>query len=469
MTRDQVRVFLLAVATLAGVAWPIVSTASPEPRSRLEILGLAPTGAALAGAISAQQHLLVDLLLAARADVNGTDAEGRTPLFAAAFFGDWELVPKLLAAGADANRTGPHRVTPLMLAAAGHQAALRALLDHGAALDAADEFGHTALHYAIAANRRTIALYLLSLNPKPAPPCTDGRDLLALATETQDWSLIGPILERLPAGGGWNVSARSALAYAVAAKDVEKTRLVLSKFSGPPVPDGHRQPLLAYAAAVNELALGRLLLDAGADPNTPVSGPLDPDFIEDVKPNFLRNYLNEEPGMTTLMVAAGLGHTEFVKLLLEKGASRSQATRSKYKLVPLYFAAWGEHAETLQVLIGNAPSPNEMRIEISLASQRATLFRDGVSSFNTGISTGRKGFPTPTGQFVITDKKIDHVSTIYKVKMPYFMRLNCRDFGMHEGDVPDYPASHGCIRLPAEAARKFFKEVPIGTLVTITN
>jgi ankyrin repeat protein len=210
--------------------------------------------------------------------------------------------------------------------------------------------------------------------------------------------LIGPILERLPAGGGWNGSARAALASAVAAKDVEKTRLVLSKFSGPPVPDGHRQPLLAYAAAVNELALGRLLLDAGADPNTPVSGPLDPDFVEDVKPNFLRNYLSEEPGMTTLMVAAGLGHTEFVKLLLEKGANRFQATRSKSKLIPLYFAAWGEHADTLQVLIGNAPAPSEMRIEISLASQRATLFRDGASAFNTEISTGRQGYSTPTGQ-----------------------------------------------------------------------
>jgi lipoprotein-anchoring transpeptidase ErfK/SrfK len=69
----------------------------------------------------------------------------------------------------------------------------------------------------------------------------------------------------------------------------------------------------------------------------------------------------------------------------------------------------------------------------------------------------------------VTDKKTFHMSSIYKVKMPFFMRLSCRDFGMHEGYVPDYPASHGCIRLPSEAARKFFKEVPIGTLVTITN
>jgi lipoprotein-anchoring transpeptidase ErfK/SrfK len=88
---------------------------------------------------------------------------------------------------------------------------------------------------------------------------------------------------------------------------------------------------------------------------------------------------------------------------------------------------------------------------------------------HTGISTGKAGYATPTGEFVVTDKKLVHVSTIYKVEMPYFMRLSCKDFGMHEGYVPDYPASHGCIRLPSEAAHRLYKEVPIGTLVTITN
>src|SRR5438034_619132 len=72
-----------------------------------------------------------------------------------------------------------------------------------------------------------------------------------------------------------------------------------------------------------------------------------------------------------------------------------------------------------------------------------------------------------TGQFVITNKERNHRSTIYKVDMPYFMRLSCLDFGMHAGIVPNYPASHGCIRLPSEAARKFFSEIPIGTLVTV--
>ena len=95
------------------------------------------------------------------------------------------------------------------------------------------------------------------------------------------------------------------------------------------------------------------------------------------------------------------------------------------------------------------------------------VIKDGVTVFTTQCSTGRQGFTTPVGSYVITDKDRDHRSTIYKVPMPYFMRLNCRDFGMHEGVVQPYPASHGCIRLPSEAARKLFVEIPIGTVVMI--
>ena len=68
---------------------------------------------------------------------------------------------------------------------------------------------------------------------------------------------------------------------------------------------------------------------------------------------------------------------------------------------------------------------------------------------------------------MVTDKKRSHVSSLYHVQMPFFMRLNCLDFGMHAGNVPNYPASHGCIRLPAEIAQKLFAEIPVGTVVTI--
>ncbi|MDB6151759.1 MAG: hypothetical protein JWL90_212, partial [Chthoniobacteraceae bacterium] len=144
-------------------------------------------------------------------------------------------------------------------------------------------------------------------------------------------------------------------------------------------------------------------------------------------------------------------------------------TRSKYKLVPLNFAAWAKSPESMQVLLENSPAPEQIRIEISIGSQRAQLIKNGIPVLSTSISTGRRGYPTPQGRFVITDKDRSHVSTIYKVKMPFFMRLSCREFGMHEGYAANPFASHGCIRLPAQVARQLYREVPIGTLVTITE
>ena len=99
--------------------------------------------------------------------------------------------------------------------------------------------------------------------------------------------------------------------------------------------------------------------------------------------------------------------------------------------------------------------------------QSVALLRDGVRIYHARCSTGRAGHLTKRGEFVITNKERNHRSTIYHVEMPYFMRLSCLDFGMHAGYVPNHPASHGCIRLPEDTARKFFSEIPVGTLVTV--
>jgi lipoprotein-anchoring transpeptidase ErfK/SrfK len=136
-------------------------------------------------------------------------------------------------------------------------------------------------------------------------------------------------------------------------------------------------------------------------------------------------------------------------------------------MIALYFAAELGHWQDAQLLLGSGPAPEHLRIEISLASQHMALIKDGVPVLDSICSTGREGFSTKRGYFVITDKERNHRSTIYKVDMPYFMRLSCLDFGMHEGVVPNYPASHGCIRLPGDTARKLFAEIPIGTVVAV--
>jgi lipoprotein-anchoring transpeptidase ErfK/SrfK len=92
---------------------------------------------------------------------------------------------------------------------------------------------------------------------------------------------------------------------------------------------------------------------------------------------------------------------------------------------------------------------------------------EGNELFSTKVSTGRKGFATPTGEFVITDKNREWTSTIYHSSMPYFQRLSCSDFGLHQGVVPGYPASHGCIRVPAGNAAKLFAMTEEGDRVRI--
>ena len=68
---------------------------------------------------------------------------------------------------------------------------------------------------------------------------------------------------------------------------------------------------------------------------------------------------------------------------------------------------------------------------------------------------------------MVTDKYKDWKSTIYPAKMPFFLRLSCKDFGMHAGVLPGYPASHGCVRLPEQIAKLMYEKVSVGTPVTI--
>ena len=264
----------------------------------------------------------------------------------------------------------------------------------------------------------------------------------------------------------WSAGALRALDNVLRAGDRDSVRLLLSKHIPQPTPEGKRVPLLAYAIATDNAPLFTTLLECGADPNTTLPQKYDQEFLETLPSKSFRNYIEDDKNVTCLMLAAGLGQTDYVRTLLQAGAERNRST-GRYKMVALYFAAELGHWQAAQVLLGSGPAPEKLRIEISLATQHVSLIKDGVPVLNSICSTGREGYGTKRGYFVITDKERNHRSTIYHVDMPYFMRLSCLDFGMHEGVVPNYPASHGCIRLPGETARKLFAEIPIGTLVTV--
>jgi lipoprotein-anchoring transpeptidase ErfK/SrfK len=76
------------------------------------------------------------------------------------------------------------------------------------------------------------------------------------------------------------------------------------------------------------------------------------------------------------------------------------------------------------------------------------------------ISSGKKGYETPKGEFRITEKKKEHYSNLWPkpnggAPMPYSIRFN-GPYMIHAGDLPGEPASHGCVRLEKQNAKELF-------------
>lgn len=120
------------------------------------------------------------------------------------------------------------------------------------------------------------------------------------------------------------------------------------------------------------------------------------------------------------------------------------------------------------ILLGTFANANKELI-IDLKNQKIYAVENRVIMMVSKISSGKKGYTTPTGKFVILEKKKHHISTIYNLPMPYMLRLTNRGVAIHQGYVPNYPASHGCIRVPKDFAHKLFYWTPNRTTVHVTR
>ncbi|HEX8280464.1 MAG TPA: L,D-transpeptidase family protein [Chthoniobacterales bacterium] len=143
-------------------------------------------------------------------------------------------------------------------------------------------------------------------------------------------------------------------------------------------------------------------------------------------------------------------------------------------------------------------SPNESRVVVNLTKQRAFLLAGDQIAIDSPISSGKRAGMTPTGSFHVMEKDKDHRSSIYGdfkdragrtvrggvsvridsapsgthfvgAPMLWFMRLTGDGVGMHVGILPGYPASHGCIRMPPQAAEMFYNRVKTGTPVEVVR
>ena len=158
---------------------------------------------------------------------------------------------------------------------------------------------------------------------------------------------------------------------------------------------------------------------------------------------------------------------------------------------------------------GSATNPNEAasfwdgdgvqgspKIKINLNDQKAYFYKGDQLVGLSPVSTGVEGRRTPRGSYSVTEKDVDHVSSLYGVikdtatgqvvnddadtrkdkagpgqvferaPMPNFLRFN-GGVGMHTGFLPGYAASHGCVRMPDKMAKIYYQNAPLGTPVIV--
>lgn len=109
-------------------------------------------------------------------------------------------------------------------------------------------------------------------------------------------------------------------------------------------------------------------------------------------------------------------------------------------------------------------------IIVSIPDQLVHVFRNGVRVAASTCSTGKPGHRTPTGVFKILEKdKHHHSSTYNNAPMPNMNRLTWSGIALHAGNLPGYPASHGCVRLPMQFSELLFGITRKGMTVVIAD
>src|SRR6266566_173953 len=150
----------------------------------------------------------------------------------------------------------------------------------------------------------------------------------------------------------------------------------------------------------------------------------------------------------------------FSAYAMEKPSFHTQGTRTGKSTGPLKPGEYWWRPEL-------SPS-GPLMVLVSIPQQTMHVYRNGILIGRSTVSTGSKGHATPGGVFTILEKKQEHYSKTYdNAPMPNMQRLTWTGIAMHSGNLPGYPASHGCIRLPYDFSQLLFSATSKGGTVVV--
>lgn len=410
-----------------------------------------------------------------------------------------ELIELLASKGTDLSALNEFGESPVHIAVnnASHNI-LRSLHKNGVSLNQADNTGARPLHIAIMGRDVESLRELLKLGANPNATDQDGKGPLELALEMRDFEYASLLIQ-------YGATPPDSMLYgAIEDSDRELTAYLLANQADPnalnamsddtplgvAIRTGNRwaafcllkegaypnaliregQTAFHLAVAKLDRHLVALMLENGADPNIPFTDYPSDEFLAHVaSENIAKSSMSHTRRFTPLMLAADSGDIELARLLIAHGGDPSVYSRGgRYHYwAPISWAARRADIPMMQILLGREPSQVKRWAKIDLSQQRAWVYDGDEEIYTTRVSTGKAGHRTRTGKFVITNRYRNWNSTLYGSSMPYFQRFSCGDFGFHQGYVPGYAASHGCVRVPGGNVRKLWELMSLGDPVEI--
>jgi lipoprotein-anchoring transpeptidase ErfK/SrfK len=119
---------------------------------------------------------------------------------------------------------------------------------------------------------------------------------------------------------------------------------------------------------------------------------------------------------------------------------------------------------------GESMPKGPLQLMVSINDQRAVLYSNGVRVADSKVSSGTASHPTPTGIFSIIQKNRWHRSNLYGAAPMFYMhRLTWSGIALHEGHLPGFAASHGCIRMPTEFVSRLWNVSKLGMRVVVAR
>jgi lipoprotein-anchoring transpeptidase ErfK/SrfK len=162
---------------------------------------------------------------------------------------------------------------------------------------------------------------------------------------------------------------------------------------------------------------------------------------------------------------------------VERGFGNSTPSSRRVMRIPRYSGVkrWRKNddrerqQENKQAAVPESKPAGPLFAILSISNQHISVYNSSGLVTRSKVSTGMPGHRTPMGIFTIIGRERYHSSNIYSgAPMPLMQRITWSGVAMHLGVVPGYPASHGCIRLPARSAERMWGLTKIGERVVIT-